>query len=76
MAGLLRYDCLRCAFDIDPGLALLRGFAALRGLPLCDVSDYGRKIVLFAMGQADYLEKPFVDEAISPISGVAVRLLC
>lgn len=32
--------------------------------------------VLFAMGRANYQEKPFVDEVIPAILGAAVRLLC
>ena len=63
-------------FDIELGLVLLWGFAARRGFPLCGLPDCGGKIVLFAMGRANYQEKPFVDEVISAILGIAVRLLC
>ena len=63
-------------FDIESGLVLHRGFAALRGFPLCGLPDCGGKIVLFAMGRVNYLGKPFVDEVISAILGAGVRLLC
>lgn len=74
--GLPLCAYLSCMFDIEFGLVLHRGFAAQRGFPLCGLSDCGGEIVLFAMGRANYQEKPFVDEVISAILGAAVRLLC